>query len=66
MSEAAAALQPDSDPNSAVSQLVDLLSDPEHHAWLQNMQTAYVRGELHRTAFHSIEEFDAFVASELS
>ncbi len=62
MSEPARRAEPDR--ATAIKQVVDLLSDPEHHAWLQNMQTAFVRGEIHRTGFRSVQEFDAFVASE--
>ena len=45
-------------------QVIALLSNPEHQAWVQNVQTAYARGTLYPQAFKSIEEYDAYVASQ--
>lgn len=43
-------------------QVIELLSDPEHQAWVQNVQSAYARGDLYPHAFQTVDEYDAYVA----
>lgn len=44
-------------------QIIDILADPGHQAWLQKTLADYARGILYAEAFSSIEEFDAFVVT---